>query len=967
MRWVFGLTATLGIGLAAAWLFLAPSSTPLPPTPEPSATERSEDTGFVEANANPGELASDPEDGGLVGRTDRTETTPGDGAPLGPTIRVVTGDPATPVRDALVHFYDEATYRKDGAGTSRYDAPARFGKRARTNDQGQVQLPGGTGRWLCAAQHEGSFGFVTIRKQPRDHTIKLRADEQVVIMVRAPKDAPHQSVAGVPVAVVQVYKPGRMKEIWRGRTDEDGRATATHLQMRRRSASSQTKDFRERFAALLRTPTTPLTITEFPGRPTDGKPVYLTPPPMGTVEAHLVDHAGKPLLSAATISYPTKNQTSKDGIPVRSSSLVDSVRKPVGAVSVQIPYAQLGKDVQLAARFAHDYRRCYSKKVKGPTNADQPAIVKIAPLPRHSVLAGRFLLPNDEPLKASEVDLILWRNDKVYKRFDADTIDTGQWDAVIPGPTSDAQWRLECRYQTDREVADDAPRPEGEASAGSHQAIEWLGASVPLQSWQPGTRVECGDVVLGELPPLAQGTVVDDVGKPVAGATVTIQFEDTGRSSGRYGGRFGPSGPGPSRPGPPGSSFNLSWSNNSSTLQNFFISSSKLPGNSTPRTPTYSSLRHLRTTTDASGGFAIYAQMPTGKLRALVTSKDHFAANVLLPAPATGLCLTMTRNGWLVGNALLPEWVPPKSVTMKLVPVEEARRKSDTVKARVAEDANLPFAAKPVRPGNYDVVAEMSNIKAPLLVIPDVFIQPGENRDPRLQPVDLRQTLHRYQLEARTVNDVPFAIDGPIHARFEQPDGSFVESAFRWKKGKAELIAPHPSVELTFFGNGFAPLQQRVQAGTSVIYLTPQRPALVRLPGARSLAGPTRKVRISAILKQKTTQPSSLRGVDQRTGRSIWFSRRDLGRSSGAWLEDSDLVEIPLMVAGKYELLYRAHANETTRSSQTSVSLGTFELTMDGAITTVTLNTQTILDAINKNDQKYQDQLKRSRGRSGYR
>ena len=147
------------------------------------------------------------------------------------------------------------------------------------------------------------------------------------------------------------------------------------------------------------------------------------------------------------------------------------------------------------------------------------------------------------------------------------------------------------------------------------------------------------------------------------------------------------------------------------------------------------------------------------------------------------------------------------------------------------------------------------------------------------------------------------------------------------------------------------------------VYLRTHRPALVDVSGARSLSGPDRKVRISAILKGDTGYPSSLSGTDQLTGRRFWFPRWDLGRSSGGWLGATDLVEIPLMQAGKYELIFRAHANETTRTPQTQVSLGVFELTPGGATTTtVELPSQQVVDALQQLDRKWQQQQEQRSG-----
>ena len=84
---------------------------------------------------------------------------------------------------------------------------------------------------------------------------------------------------------------------------------------------------------------------------------------------------------------------------------------------------------------------------------------------------------------------------------------------------------------------------------------------------------------------------------------------------------------------------------------------------------------------------------------------------------------------------------------------------------------------QPLRPGRYDVLVKMRDLKAPMASVMDVVVQPGINKEPCMQPLDMRQSLLRYYLRACDESGQAFALDGPIHARFQQPDGSFVLTA----------------------------------------------------------------------------------------------------------------------------------------------------------------------------------------------
>tara|TARA_R110002072_G_scaffold87129_8_gene196742 strand:- start:959 stop:3811 length:2853 start_codon:yes stop_codon:yes gene_type:complete len=948
MRWVLTLFLVLGLGLTFFWL-LDPNGT-TPPPPSNSAT--SEGTGFTSSGVSAGGSAVSADfDGSTDGAPDEAPLVREDGTPVdtsqpGPTVLVVRGEQQEPVANAIVCFLAQGNNRYSTRGRSemsfltndgqrrqstRWEGPELFGKRLRTDQFGKVQLPSGKDRWLCSAMKDGEFGFQVLPARLGNHTITLGPDEELLIVAKH-SGSPERPAAGVAVAVAQEYKTNRTSRIWRGTTDERGHAIVRHLQLLRRDvAKGVPKDFTERFAAFAMIPSSPPTTAEFEGRPLKQKSVQLALPPQGSILATLVDHSGKPLLSPARIGFgaPPQPQTPGD-LRIHSGYFNHTVAKPVGSAPIEIPYAQVGMNIQLSARYPHDRRSAQSESTMGPTKVGQRVAIEIPPLARHTVFAGRFLHASGRGLASQKVALTIWRDDKVISTASADTIDDGQWDLVLSSRPEQARWRLEFRYHqlaTDDDTTD-----------------TWLGAIAELPAWPPGKRMELGNIVLGELPPLAAGIVVDDEGNPIANASVNIQQEQpqAAKKSGTSNVRFGP--------------------NNGEIVYRMGVPTVRNFGS---RAEPWRSVRNLAARTNADGTFRIHAPMPTGILRVFADTGDHASQSVPLAGPNTNLRIVLARNGVLMGRVLVPEWLPDGAVTVSVRAQQPHEGRASNATNRINKGNDGKFVLQPLRPGRYEVLVKMRNLKAPMATVVDVVVKPGINNDPRLQPLDLRQALFRYHLRAFDDGGQPFALDGPIQARFQQPDGSFVESGFRWQGGKAEMISVHPSAELTFFGRGFEPKKQQYGPGDHDVFLTKLRPALVQVAGARGLSGPTRKVRISAILIGDTDLPSSLRGVDQITGRSFSFARWDLGRSSGGWLEQTDLVEIPLMKAGKYQLLFRAHATESTKTPQTSVTLGTFELKPDGTtITNVPLNVQAISDALRAIDKQWQERLARNKKRS---
>ncbi len=409
-----------------------------------------------------------------------------------------------------------------------------------------------------------------------------------------------------------------------------------------------------------------------------------------------------------------------------------------------------------------------------------------------------------------------------------------------------------------------------------------VGARVRLPRLDGGMRHELGTIRLVEMVPCVTGLVVDDEGTAVANAEVQVQQE------------------------------------------------LPAPANERPRDP-WRPLPLFRTRTGDDGRFVIPGQKPPGTLRVRADTDAHFADSVPLHTQGQDVRIRIDRNGILRGRVLLPEFLADGTASLVLRPFDPAARERDTRRIDLGHARGGRFVVEPLRPGRFDAVVTARNLPEPLAVVPDVFVVPGEVRDARLRPLDLRGALHRFRLRAVDAAGQPLPLDGPILARLPRADGAIADAAFRWQRGRAELITASPTVDLTFFGRGHQTLRTVLGAGDHDVRLPATRPALLELPGARAMCGPHRRVRVSVVLQGDTGLPGSFGGVDQRSGERFGFARWDLGRSSGAWLGASDTVEVPLLQSGKYQVLLRPHVTDSERTPQGELALGVFELQVDGA------------------------------------
>lgn len=877
MRWLPVLLLCLLFGIAGTIWMIGGSDPGAPPVAADLDPVPADDGEAEVATSDPpapdqGDVVDgEPVEAQAAGMADdvRTAAAPEGDQKDGPTVRVVRGSPPLPVEDAEV-FYVTRAVADERQGRERvrhYDCPEAFGQRARTDANGLVVLPPARSPWLVSARAGDEFGHTTAGPAPRTATIVLLPDEELVVVA---KDDDQRPLPAIPILLLQQVGTDEARQIWDGTTGADGRAVVGHFQLVRQQMQDgkAAEPKPESFAALAAVATAPPVLAAFAGRPAQRDPVQLFLPPLGGIELQLTDHTGTPLLSPAVVGATTEPVPNVQ-TPVRLPPTTVHQRgtKPVGPDPVLLPLFGLGQPMRVFARFEGD-RRGTNLVVPGPEQAGGRVRRELPLGPHHVLLAGRVRLADGSPIGLANLPGSVWRDERDIARPIVHTIADGRFDLVMTGRKEASRFVLELRHET-------APGPD--------QPARQFGARVALPNLREGQRIDLGDIALAELPPLVSGLVVDDRGEAIANADVRVQQEIPVDPNAR-----------PDRNREP-----------------------------------WRDLPHLATRTGDDGSFVLWGPMPRGPLRVRADSDLHFADSQQFGAAGQQLRIRIVRNGILRGRVLLPEWLADGTATLTLRPFDEALRERDTRRVDLGRRAGGRFRVEPLRTGRYDALVMLRNLDEPLAVIPDVFVEPGEVQDGRLVELDLRQTLFRYRLRAVDPAGTPVALDGPILLRTQDKNGQAVEAGFRWRKGRAEVVLASALAELQFFGRGIQPHRLQLGPGDHDVFLQPLQPALLSLPGARALCGPTRRVRVSVILTEPTGLPESLSGTDQRSGERFSFPRWDLGKSSGAWLEATDTVEVPLMKSGKYEVILRVHATGSERSPQASLSLGTFDLVAD--------------------------------------
>lgn len=330
-------------------------------------------------------------------------------------------------------------------------------------------------------------------------------------------------------------------------------------------------------------------------------------------------------------------------------------------------------------------------------------------------------------------------------------------------------------------------------------------------------------------------------------------------------------------------------------------------------------------TTDAAGNFALLGMPLDKQMRLLVNKTAHqpFASEPF--GKGSRLHVRLVRNGVLRGFLLLPSWLPKNAATLQLHSATEQQR---TASLQLASSG--AFALDGLIPDTYTAQITIRNLPKPLFELTQVQISSGENRESQLDPLDLTQSLFRYCLRAMGPFGPLNTLDGPILWTGNKANNQPV--AFRWQKGKAELITQVAMMEFTTVSQGILPCTFTIASGDHDIYLKQVQPVILNLPGIRALCGYERAIRVSLVRVADSGLPQGLSGIDQQSNDNFSFPRWYLGKSGGGWLDERDHAEATVSMNGPHEVILRVYADAKKDGPQTSISIGTIEVVVDGLL-----------------------------------
>jgi len=877
---------------------------------DPEAANPIDPDTLESSDAKPEEADAEVSEG--LEEVSREEITTAEGNARYLIVQVWEGKKGVPAAEANVFFLDgfEGPELKDPFAQHWSDLAETRGQRFKTDVAGRVSLPP-VARWaIVAAQGPGSYGFAKVGRKHRDvETILLQVDETVTVRVVASAgNGEDRPVAGVPVGVVQRVpvrqnpkqiqdlmqqmkmleqraadvkryiqaNPGqregamqrmngiqerqkrikgalsRLKGRGRGkppqpargqapkltitsrpelrarrRTNDDGIAVFRHFQVyRRQNEKWWPAPHADRFEAVLLMPLQQPESREFSGRPVPEETLELRLPPTGSIALRTVDLDGRPYTHPVHAALRMQAENPVPWARVQQ-------RKEQNEPAIVFPFVGLGLRFTASCRLDDNDFRWNLPVFAGPNNAGEQVTIDLVVAPKAGMLFGRLLNEQGQPLAGVRPSFLI---NSSAGRLEGEDV------------TLDKEGRFHLPYQVRRnqqgpfrlEIRNNRVRPVA-------------GFAMALPRLPVGRVTDLGDLRIGDIARIAFGTVVDDRGQPVPGASVQLQRErDVGGKQPRL-----------------------------AFVDEAFVVDGA----------------------DEEGRYELFGLLEAGRYRLRAQARQHFSLDSQDLRQGKQVDLELLRNSKVVGTVLTPTWL--KSNRLRVVlqsAVNTKQRRED----RVHDYKGKKYIYfDRVRPGIYNVLIRVREFPDPLHRVDGLEIQPGQQGlHPRLNDLNLGALLHRYEVLAVNERGQAIQPDWPLVAQIVRPGGQPAFVGFPWRNKRLEIVSASPVLEVWPMANGYQAERTTLGPGKSELRFLKLPPVELHLPGFRQLVGKALVwIKMQSLTPPAAGSPQKLETWDRqsnRIGRQFGGMQR---RSAGALLGSGDTVRIPLMADGQYQVI----------------------------------------------------------------
>lgn len=637
------------------------------------------------------------------------------------------------------------------------------GARYTSDAEGRVSLPRAKGEALLSARAGELFGILRFRENAKELVVELAPSGDLEVLVR---DDLGRGVGGVPLALGAANTYLFSHQEYAGAlTGADGRATLRDARAFVAGRAGSAVALRADVVATRRFERE-LSFAAWPV-----EPVVFDLPALGAVEVRVLDAAGSPISGAAAVELVALRAGDDTEGQRRSRMFVDgSTRDAVEGIA-RFEHVEVSSTVFASTDGAGAGLVTSSSVSDGPRFAGESTTIELRAGASVAVLHGRVLDEGGTPLAGGvQFDLSI-RAGGVHGASSGslDTDQRGEFRVEVPATSGEPAVRT--LVLRNRRTRFDEPLATAERSFDGDLA--------------PGVH-EVGDFVLASQPVLAGGRVLDDLGRPIARALVTVRTA---------------SAPGARRP----------WSD-----------------------------EHAASGYSAEDGrFLLSGTAATSTLGLDAEERGHVRFETLaIAAGARDLEVVLTRGASVRGEVVVDDGLPLADVIVRAVLGSEAKDgwRHQGLPLPLPVPGRGTFSIQALPAGRASV--EFSVRNGPVLVRLDgVELVAGEAcADPRLLEVDLRGLAKALHVVVRDESG-----EGISHSvvRARGRDGSTAWSRIQTDDGHATVRARALPIDFVLGASGYR--TQRVDGATADFEVTLARGLAVELvldPESLAALGP---------------------------------------------------------------------------------------------------------------------------------
>lgn len=636
----------------------------------------------------------------------------------------------------------------------------------------------------------------------------------------------------------------------RRRTNSEGVAVFRHFQVYRHQKEqwwpSQHVD---QFQAVLLMPLQQPESREFSGRPVPTETLELRLPATGSIALRTIDIDGRPF------THPVHGDLRMHGDVVVPWARVH-VRKEQNQTEIVFPFVGLGLKFTAFCRLDDEDFRWSLANLIGPSNAGERVTIDVVVAPNEGMLFGRLFDGDGKPLAGIRPTFLI---NTTAGRLEGEDV------------TIDKDGRFHLPYQVR-----DQHRGPFRLEIRRNDMKPVAGLVMALPGIPPGRVTDLGDLRIDDFGVIAHGTVIDDRGVPIRGASIQLQrHRDLGGKQPKLA----------------------------------FVDEAFVTGRS-----------------DEDGRYEIFGSLESGRYRLRVQARNHFPHDTRDLRQGDRLDPKLQRISKVVGTVLTPSWLPSKSIRVVLQSVLDAKqRRQDQIHDHKGKKY-IYFDR--VLPGFYTIEIYIQDFPDPIHRIDGLEIEAGQlGLHPRIRDLDLGVYLHRFALAAVDELGQPIKPDWPLIARIVRPDGRTSFVGFPWRGRTIEIVSASRDLEVFPMAAGYRADRTVVGPGPSELRFMRIPPVELQLPGLRRLVG---EALVWIALRRDSSGPPATGGLprsleswDGRSGRIAGaFARKQRGKS-GKILGQGDTLRIPLMQDGRFKVFaYLLGTTKKRKSRAIAVQLG---------------------------------------------